>query len=68
MITLLNTFFQFVVTASDPSWSCELTHRDPGVAGTFYFYCAQTTPDGVRLVQAGRFISDIRAAAGETVL
>lgn len=63
MLSLLGIVFQFLVTATDPSWSCELTHRDPGIAGTYYFYCAQTTPDGIELVQVGRFISDARAKA-----
>ena len=68
MLSLFSIIFQYVVTASDPSWSCELTHRDPGIAGTYYFYCSQMSPDGVELIQVGRFISDARAAAGETVL
>jgi len=63
VLHLISIVLQFVVTATDPSWSCELTHRDPGVAGTYYFYCAQTTPDGVELVQVGRFVSDARAKA-----
>ena len=68
MPTLISIIFQFVTTAADPSWSCELTHRDPGVAGTYYFYCSQMNPDGVELIQVGRFISDARAATGATVL
>ena len=62
MLNLISIIFQYVVTASDPSWSCEMTHRDPGVAGTYYFYCSQMTPDGIELIQVGRFISDARAA------
>ena len=62
MLHLISIFFHFVATASDPSWSCKLTHRDPDVAGTFYLYCSQMTPDGVELVQVGRFISDKKAA------
>ena len=62
MLSLISIVFQFVTTAADPSWSCELTHRDPGVAGTYYFYCSQMSPDGVELIQVGRFISDARAA------
>ena len=62
MLSLISILFQYVVTASDPNWSCDLTHRDPGVAGTYYFYCSQMTPDGVELIQVGRFISDARAA------
>jgi len=61
VLHLISIVLQFVVTATDPSWSCELTHRDPGVAGTYYLYCAQTTPDGVELVQVGSFVSDARA-------
>ena len=61
MLTLISIVFQFALTAADPSWSCELTHRDPDVAGTYYFYCAQMTPDGIELIQVGRFISDARA-------
>lgn len=61
MLKLISIVLQYVLTATDPSWSCELTHRDPGVAGTYYFYCARTTPDGIELVQVGRFISDARA-------
>jgi len=62
MLTILSTVFQFLVQSSDPSWSCELTHRDPDIAGTYYLYCAQMTPDGVELITVGRFISDARAA------
>ena len=62
MLNLLSIFFQFVLTAADPSWSCALTHRDPGVAGTYYLYCSQMTPDGIELIQVGRFISDAKAA------
>ena len=61
MLTLISIVFQFVTTAADPSWSCELVHRDPGIAGTYYLYCAQMTPDGVELIQVGRFISDAKA-------
>lgn len=67
MLTLISIIFQYAVTAADPSWACEVTHRDPGVAGTYYFYCSQMN-NGVELIQVGRFISDARAAAGETVL
>ena len=62
MLSLLSIVFQFITTATDPSWSCELTHRDPGIAGTYYFYCAQTAKDGVEVIQVGRFISDAKAA------
>jgi hypothetical protein len=62
MLHLLSIFFQFVTAASDPSWSCELTHHDPDVAGTYYLYCTQTSPDGVELIQVGRFVSDAKVA------
>ena len=67
MLKLLSIILQYTLTAADPAWSCQLTYREPGVAGTYYFYCSQTMPDGVELAQVGRFISDARAAAGETV-
>ena len=65
---LLSIIFQFLTTAADPTWSCEVTHREPDLAGTFYFYCSKMSPDGVEMIQVGRFISDKRAAAGETIL
>lgn len=68
MLSLISIVFQYLVTASDSSWACKPTHRDPGIPGTYYFYCSQMSPDGVELIQVGRFISDVRAAAGETVL
>ncbi|MCJ7438434.1 MAG: hypothetical protein MUP97_11830 [Acidimicrobiia bacterium] len=68
MLTLISIVFQYLVTASDPAWTCKPTHHDPDIAGTYYFYCSQMSPDGVELIQVGRFISDARAAAGETVL
>ena len=58
MLSLLSIVLQFVVTASDPHWACEVAHRDPGTPGTYYLYCSQTTPDGIELVQVGRFVSD----------
>ncbi len=62
MLTLIAAIFQFAVQSTDPSWSCELTHREPYVAGTFYLYCAQMSPDGVEIATVGRFISDAKAA------
>lgn len=62
MLTLLSAFLQFTLQASDPSWSCSLIHRDPYVAGTYYLYCSQMTPDGVEIATVGRFISDEKAA------
>ncbi len=61
MLALLNTVLQFIVHASDPHWTCELAHRDPGIAGTSYLYCSQTTPDGIEVVTVGRFIPDAPA-------
>ena len=58
MLKLISIIFHYVATASDPSWSCQPTYREPNVAGTFYFRCSKMTPDGVELVQVGRFISD----------
>lgn len=49
---------QFALQASDPSWSCALTHRDPGMPGTYYLYCTQTTPDGIEIVSVGTFVPD----------
>ena len=62
MLSFLSAFFHFAITASNPSWTCELTHRDPGVKGTFYLYCSQIAPDGVELVDVGHFVSDAKAA------
>ena len=62
MLSILSAFFQFVLTATDPSWSCSITHRDPHIAGTYYLYCSQMTADGVELITVGRFISDAKAA------
>lgn len=61
MLHLISIILQYTLTAADPSWSCEMAHREPGVSGTFYFYCAQMTTDGIELVQVGRFISDKKA-------
>jgi hypothetical protein len=59
MITLLSAIFHFALIASDPSWSCALSHRDPGVAGTYYLYCSQVSPSGVELIDVGRFVPDV---------
>lgn len=61
MITLLNVIFQFVVHASDPHWTCAIVHRDPGIAGTSYFYCLQIAPNGIEVVSVGKFVPDVRA-------
>ena len=65
MLTLLSAFFQFAVNLTDPHQTCELTHRDPYVAGTYYLYCSQMSDDGVELVTVGRFISDAKAQAAK---
>lgn len=62
MLALFHIVLSFVVHASDPSWSCELSHRDPGMPGTYYLYCAQTTPSGVEVISAGRFVPDAQRA------
>ena len=69
MITLLFAFLHFVLYASDPSWKCEITHRDPNVAGTYYLYCAQMSPDGVEMIDVGATSSPTREGreAGEGV-
>lgn len=61
MLTLLHVMFQFVLTSSDPSWTCEVTHREPGLSGTFYMYCAKTI-DGAEMATVGRFIPDHKDA------
>lgn len=58
MLTILNIVFQFVVRVGDPSWTCELSHRDPAMPGTYYLYCAKTQPGGVEVVSVGRFVPD----------
>ena len=62
MLSILTAVFQFALQSADPSWSCAVTHRDPGIAGTYYLYCSQMTPDGVEMITVGRFISDAKAA------
>lgn len=61
MSTFLNLVLQFVLNASDPHQACELSHRDPGMPGTYYLYCSQTMPDGMEIVQVGKFVPDTRA-------
>ena len=61
MLSMISAVFEFVLLAADPSWSCELTHRDPGIAGTYYGYCSQMTPDGVKQATVVRFIPDHKA-------
>lgn len=54
----LKVLLQFALTASDPHWTCELAHRDPGVPATFYLYCAQTLPDGTEILSVGKYLPD----------
>lgn len=61
MLTVIAIVVQFLVSLTDPQQMCEVTHRDPDVAGTYYLYCAQMSPDGIELVTVGRFISDVKA-------
>ena len=62
MIALLNAVLQFTLRLHDPQWTCEVTHRDPDIAGTYYLYCSQLTSDGIELITVGRFISDAKAS------
>jgi hypothetical protein len=61
MLSIVTALFHFILNAVDPHQTCEITHRDPGVAGTYYLYCAQQAPDGVELITVGRFVSDAKA-------
>jgi hypothetical protein len=58
----ISILVQFALHASDPSWSCTLTHRDPGLPGTYYLYCTQTAPNGVEIISVGKYISDGKSA------
>jgi len=51
---------QFALKANDPHWACEVTHRDPGTAGTYYLYCAQST-SGIEVVSVGTFVPDAKS-------
>ena len=64
MLSLLSAVFQFAIQATDPSWSCELAHRESYVAGTFYLYCSQMTADGIEVVSVGKFIADTTKGPG----
>jgi hypothetical protein len=55
----LKVLFQFALTASNPQWTCELTHRDPGVPATFYLYCSETTQDGLEIISVGKYVPDV---------
>ncbi len=62
MITLLSALFHFALYASDPQWACSISHRDPGVAGTYYLYCSQMTADGIEMIDVGHFVPDVPRA------
>ena len=68
MITLLSAIVHFALLASNPSWSCAPTHRDSGVAGTYYLYCSQVSPDGVELVDVGRFVPDAKGKQAQPMI
>jgi len=59
MLSIVTAIFQFVLLACDPHETCAVTHREPGVAGTFYLYCAQTRDDGVEFIDVGHFVPDV---------
>lgn len=59
MFTLLRAMFQFALNASDPQWTCELAHRDPGVHATMLLYCAETLPDGLEIISIGKYVPDV---------
>lgn len=58
MITFLKALVLFTLHASDPSWSCRLTHRDPGVPATMILYCSQILPSGVEMISVGKYVPD----------
>ena len=60
-MSILIAALHFAILATDPHWTCAVTHRDPGVAGTYYLYCSQVAPDGVEMIDVGHFVSDARA-------
>lgn len=62
LLAFMHAFLHFTVLAANPSWHCAVTHRDPGVAGTYYLYCAKAPTDGVELIDVGRFVPDARSA------
>ena len=59
MITFLKIVLQFALHTHDPHWTCEITHRDPGLPATFYLYCAQVLPDGLELISVGKYVPDV---------
>jgi hypothetical protein len=58
LIHWISIVFQFALTASDPQWTCEIAHRDPGVRATFLLYCSQVLPDGTEVASVGKFVPD----------
>lgn len=60
---ILKILIQFALTAANPSWTCEIAHREPGVAATMYLYCAKTLPDGTEVASVGKYVSDAKRAA-----
>jgi hypothetical protein len=62
MLNWISIVFQFAVQASDPSWSCQTVHRDPGLPGTYYLYCAQMSPEGIELITVGKFVPDTKVS------
>ena len=61
IFTFLKAVFLFTLHASDPHWTCEVAHRDPGVPATMLLYCAQTTPDGIEIISIGAYVTDPHA-------
>jgi hypothetical protein len=62
ILALLKVIFHFALHASDPHWTCELTHRDPGLPATFVLYCTQTLPGGVEIISVGKYVPDASRA------
>jgi hypothetical protein len=65
LVKWFSIVFQFVTQASDPNWACSVVHRDPGLPGTYYLYCAEMSPDdpNVELITVGKFVSDPKPAS-----
>jgi len=59
MLSLFSAILQFVINTGDPHQTCEVTHRDPGIAGTYYLYCSQMSGD-VEVVSVGAFVPDVK--------
>lgn len=62
MITFLRVMFQFALNVSNPQWTCELAHRDPGAHATMLLYCTETTPDGIEIISVGKYVPDAAPA------